>query len=287
MVRKKYLVCVDSDGCAMDTMNSKHAQCFGPAMIQVWGLQERREEAQRCWDRVNLFSETRGINRFLALCMVLQELLGEQETGMETHEPCEAMEGFEELRAWTRQTKELSLKSLQEWTNDHDVECCRRACRWSALVNEKIAAMPREGNKAFAGVAQALTGAHEKADIAVVSSANRAAVEEEWEREGLLPSVDVLLTQENGSKKDCIRRLLESGYEKDCVLMVGDAPGDIKAAKDNGVWFYPILAGREEESWQSFEKSALEPLLAGRYGDVSGQEELLWRNLEELSRGYR
>lgn len=287
MVRKKYLVCVDSDGCAMDTMNSKHAQCFGPAMIQVWGLQERREEAQRCWDRVNLFSETRGINRFLALCMVLQELMGEIETSTEEYGHREAMEGFEELQAWTKETKELSLKSLQAWTADHDVECCRRACRWSALVNEKIAAMPKEGNKAFAGVAQVLAGAHEKADIAVVSSANRAAVAEEWEREGLLSSVDVLMTQENGSKKDCIRGLLESGYEKGCVLVVGDAPGDLKAAKDNGVWFYPILAGREEESWRGFEKAALEPLLAGRYGDAGGQEELFCRNLEELSRKYR
>ena len=25
-----YLICVDSDGCAMDTMDSKHMLCFGP-----------------------------------------------------------------------------------------------------------------------------------------------------------------------------------------------------------------------------------------------------------------
>ena len=25
-----YLVCVDSDGCAMDTMDIKHFKCFGP-----------------------------------------------------------------------------------------------------------------------------------------------------------------------------------------------------------------------------------------------------------------
>ena len=26
--QKEYLICVDSDGCAMDTMDSKHITCF-------------------------------------------------------------------------------------------------------------------------------------------------------------------------------------------------------------------------------------------------------------------
>ena len=34
------LVCVDSDGCAMDTMNCKHFHCFGPCMVTEWGLEE-------------------------------------------------------------------------------------------------------------------------------------------------------------------------------------------------------------------------------------------------------
>ena len=37
--RKEYLVCVDSDGCAMDTMDVKHIRCFGPCMVEEWGLQ--------------------------------------------------------------------------------------------------------------------------------------------------------------------------------------------------------------------------------------------------------
>ena len=28
--KRDYLICVDSDGCAMDTMNCKHIHCFGP-----------------------------------------------------------------------------------------------------------------------------------------------------------------------------------------------------------------------------------------------------------------
>ena len=42
--KHEYLVCVDSDGCVMDTMNCKHFHCFGPCMVDQWGLQEWREE---------------------------------------------------------------------------------------------------------------------------------------------------------------------------------------------------------------------------------------------------
>ena len=31
---KDFCVCVDSDGCAMDTMNIKHIRCFGPCMVE-------------------------------------------------------------------------------------------------------------------------------------------------------------------------------------------------------------------------------------------------------------
>ena len=40
----EYLICVDSDGCAMDTMNCKHLQCFGPCMVAEFGLDARRAE---------------------------------------------------------------------------------------------------------------------------------------------------------------------------------------------------------------------------------------------------
>lgn len=39
-----YLVCVDSDGCVMDTMNCKHFHCFGPCMVTEWGLEEWKDE---------------------------------------------------------------------------------------------------------------------------------------------------------------------------------------------------------------------------------------------------
>ena len=69
-----YLVCVDSDGCVMDTMNCKHFHCFGPCMVAEWGLEAWKDEILDRWNVINLFSMTRGINRFKGLAMALGEI---------------------------------------------------------------------------------------------------------------------------------------------------------------------------------------------------------------------
>ena len=49
--KHEFLVCVDSDGCVMDTMNCKHFHCFGPCMVAEWGLEEWQEEIDT-WESV-------------------------------------------------------------------------------------------------------------------------------------------------------------------------------------------------------------------------------------------
>ena len=44
-----------------------------------------------------------------------------------------------------------------------------------------------------------------------------------------------LLTQEGGEKEILVEKLLEFGYDKDHVLMIGDAPSDLEAAGKNGI----------------------------------------------------
>ena len=39
--------------------------------------------------------------------------------------------------------------------------------------------------------------------------------------------------------------------------MVGDALGDLKAAEENEVSFYPIMVRKEKESWKRFIKEVL------------------------------
>ncbi len=254
-----YLICVDSDGCAMDTMNCKHIHCFGPCMVDEWGLQEWEGEILRRWNDINLFQMTRGINRFKGLAMALREV----------DEKYTPIVGVDALIAWTESAPALSndaiAEAAQEAQDGDGKICLRKAYLWSLAVNEKINNLPEELKVPFPGAREGLAAAAQFADIAVVSSANGEAVKEEWEKYGLIENTNILLSQECGSKSHCIAQMLKFGYEKDHVMMIGDAPGDRDAAQENGVWFYPILVNWEEESWTQLRDSMLDVFRNGQY----------------------
>ena len=250
---KDFCVCVDSDGCAMDTMNIKHIRCFGPCMVAEWGLEEWKDAILERWNVINLYSGTRGINRFKGLAMALGEIDAQYTR----------IEGVAALQDWAARADELSNDSIRKELDRDPIFA--KALNWSIEVNKAITALPQEEVAPFLHVKEALCAAHEKADVVVVSSANPEAVREEWKRFGLIEHVDLLCTQELGSKAYCISRLCEKGYDPDRILMCGDAPGDEKAADSNGVVYYPILVNRENESWQLFLDEALDRFVSGGY----------------------
>lgn len=254
--KKDRLFCIDSDGCAMDTMDIKHIRCFGPCMVDEWGLSDWKAPILNRWNDINLYTMTRGINRFKGLAMALREI----------HEQYCEIEGVEVLEKWAAESPELSNPALEAAIADNDNICLRKALSWSKKVNESINELSFDEKKPFEGVKEALAYAHQYGDVAIVSSANRQAVDEEWELYGLLDHVDIILAQDVGSKAFCIQELLKKGYGKDKVLMVGDAPGDKDAAKKNGVYYYPILVRREKESWEEFVTTAVGKLVDGTYG---------------------
>lgn len=259
---KEFLVCVDSDGCAMDTMDIKHITCFGPCMVTEWGLQAWQEPILARWNEINLYSLTRGINRFKGLALALAEI----------HTRYTPISGIDTLTQWAEHSPELSNDALARVIAQGGDPIFQKALCWSRAVNERIHALPEEEIKPYAGVREALAFAHQRADIAIVSSANREAVLAEWERHGLLEHTDVVLTQNDGSKAHCIHALLRHGYDPVRVLMCGDAPGDLQAAQKNGVLYYPILVRREAESWQEFMTEGFERLLSGTYAGTYQQE---------------
>jgi len=254
-----YLVCVDSDGCAMDTMNCKHFHCFGPCMVAEWGLEEWNDAVLHRWNEINLYQMTRGINRFKGLAMALAEI----------NSRYTPIEGVETLCAWAENAKALSNDALAEAIVAAPAEagrvCLEKALSWSKAVNAGIVKLPEELKVPFAGVRDGLAAAHEFADVAVVSSANRDAVDEEWANHKLYDHVDIVLAQDCGSKAHCIGEMLKFGYALDHVLMVGDAPGDCDAAEVNGVLYYPILVNKEGESWTELRNTALTKLRSGSY----------------------
>ena len=254
--RKNFLVCIDSDGCAIDSMNIKHFECFGPEMIGEWNLEEWSEEILERWNYVNLFSLTRGINRFQGLLLALTEI----------NEKYVKVEDLQSFADWVESTKELSNNSLaRAIESSPDSVCLKKALSWSNRVNASIKKLPDEEVVPFGMVKEALIFAHKKADIAIVSSANLGAIMDEWERHELLPHVDLVLAQDAGTKAYCIAELLKKGYDRDNVIMCGDAPGDMDAAERNGVLYYPIKVNLEKESWIEFIDVGFNKLLDGSY----------------------
>ena len=254
--RKDYLICVDSDGCAMDTMDIKHFRCFGPCMVTEWDLEEWETPILDRWNEVNLYTMTRGINRFKGLAMALTEI----------SEKYRSIEDLDALCRWVETSPALSNDALQQAiAANPGSTSLPKALNWSIAVNKAIQALPESEIKPFALALEALRFAHERADVAIVSSANLGAVLEEWEKHGLLPHTDIVLAQNVGSKAYCIAELLKKGYDPDKVLMCGDAPGDLQAAEKNGVFYFPILVRNEKESWKEFMEKGFGHLLNGTY----------------------
>lgn len=273
--KNKYLLCVDSDGTAMNTMEIKHNQCFGPAFIEIWGLEAYAEEVQRIWNAINLYSVKRGINRFLGLQLVLEYI-----DKYVTH-----IDGLEELRNWIDTTLELSNVALIRYLEDVDSPVLERVLSWSQLASLNIALLPVEERRPFDGVAESLIFAKEESDVVVVSSANPDAMYEEWELHGLAYFVDLILNQNVGTKEYCISELLAKGYNPRNVLMVGDAMEDLEVAKSCGVCFYPIVIANEEASWERFHEEALERFYEGTYAGAY-EEKLIEVFKQALSANY-
>ncbi|MDU5544606.1 MAG: HAD hydrolase-like protein, partial [Clostridium perfringens] len=271
--QKDFLICIDSDGCAIDTMDIKHIKCFGPCMVTEWNLEEWKEPILERWNEVNLYTLTRGINRFKGLAVALIEI----------NEKYITIEGLDEFVRWTEETKELSNESLEVEIEKTNNICLKKALEWSKSVNKSIDLLSDDEKCPFEGVKEAIILAKKVADIAIVSSANEKAVLDEWNKHGLLENVDIVLTQNIGSKSYCINKLIAKGYSRNNVLMVGDALGDLKAAEENEALYYPIMVRKEKESWIRFSKEALERFTSNSYyGEY--QEKVIAEFKENLSK---
>ena len=58
---------------------------------------------------------------------------------------------------------------------------------------------------------------------------------------------------------------LAAKYPQGHTLMIGDAPGDYKAAVANRALFFPVNPGAEEASWERFYEEGIQRFLAGTF----------------------
>ena len=252
--KAEFLVGIDSDGCVFDTMELKHKECFIPNIINYYELQGVSKYAREAAEFVNLYSKSRGINRFPALVEALEWLQKRpevQERGAKINIPAS-------LVKWIKEETKLGNPALEAKvaeSNDPDLAHC---LKWSKAVNETVAGMVR-GVPPFPSVRKCLEKLSGKADMLVVSATPNEALEAEWTEHDIAQDVTSICGQEAGNKKETLTNATK--YKPNQTLMIGDAPGDYKAAVANDCLFYPINPGDEENSWKRFHDEGIDKFL--------------------------
>lgn len=263
---KEYLVAIDSDGCAFDAMGIKQRECFCPMMIAYFGLQPVAEAARECKLFADLFSKTRGANRHKTIVRILTELLPNhpkvKESGFRVPQ-------FKHYAEWVNNPQSLlsdaGLKAAIAETSDPQARKeLEVVLKWSTRVNELVAEIVRNVPP-FHFVRESLEKAFGLADIIVCSATPTEALEREWAEHGLTKYVKIIAGQEMGSKAEHLAIVSNGKYRNDRILMLGDALGDLAAARKNDVLFYAINPGGENASWKKFYDEAFDRFIAGKY----------------------
>ena len=256
-----FFIGIDSDGCAFDTMEVKHKECFIPNIIKYWGLQPVSKYAREAGEFVNLYSKWRGVNRWPALTMVFDLLRERPEVQARGIEPPLAPR----LREFIEDDNyPKSNPGLEAYMAEHPDPEFDRAMAWTNGVNADIEEMVH-GVPPFPGVRESLAALDDRADMIVVSATPVEALTREWNEHEIARYVEIIAGQEMGKKNLHLELAAGGKYPADRILMIGDAPGDMNAARANGALFYPINPGHEEASWQRFRTEAVERFFAGTY----------------------
>ena len=270
-----YFVGVDSDGCVFDNMGIKQEECFCPLMIGYFGLQPVARAARQCKLFADLYSKTRGANRHITIVRILEELLPSHPM---VKKRAFRVPDFSHYCAWVKDPSSLlsheGLRgAVRRATSDEAKRQLELALAWSLRVDDMVAEIVKN-IPPIPGVDECLASLQGRADIMVCSSTPMKALEREWGEHGLDRYVQLIAGQELGSKAEHLELATQGRHEKDRVLMIGDAPGDGKAAQTVGVLFYPILPGREMESWERLRHEGIERFLNQTYAG-SYQENLI------------
>jgi len=257
---KNFFIGIDSDGCVFDSMEPKQKEFFCPNVLRFFGLLPVSKIARETWEFVNLYSRTRGINRFMALLEFARLLNKRPEVmarGLKAPD-------FSSLEAWTRKETKLGNPALKKYTATTDNAMIHKVLKWSEKVNEEIGIWVT-GLKPFSGVHKSLEIMQEKADAIVVSQTPVEALKREWAENDIDNYVRIIAGQEFGTKTEHLALAAKGKYPDDNILMIGDAPGDLNAAQKNSILFYPVIPGHEEASWERFHREALERFFGGNY----------------------
>ena len=254
-----FFIGIDSDGCVFDSMEIKHKECFAPMFIKHFGLQPASKYAREVWEFVNLYSKTRGCNRFHAVIRALELMRNRRETQARDL----AVPSFPELEEWIKRESKLGNATLYAEV-DGGNEALIPIREWSDAVNTQVENIAH-GVPPFPLVEECLEMMNTQADCMVISQTPVEALEREWAEHGINHHVRLIAGQELGTKKEHLEFATSGKYKPENVLMIGDAPGDHQAAMANGALFFPVNPGEEEASWKQLQDEGLNRFFNGTY----------------------
>jgi phosphoglycolate phosphatase-like HAD superfamily hydrolase len=273
------LLAIDSDGCVFDSMTVKQ-RVFREGVIEFWGLEAAADEVHRICEWVGLFSPWRGLNRFQLLLKFFQSLqAGSSGTQMGFQGLEKLQAAFPnigkilptaELEAFVKSGLTLSMPELEKWIKQTGSTELESVLEWSREMSRRIAEIAVF--PVFDGVFQSLEQLHSEADLIVVSQTTEDALVREWDHAGIAKFVDVIAGAELGSKQVSLETAMKGRCGPQQTLMIGDATGDLEAARAAGCLFFPILPGNEVNSWKELCAEGMERLQNGTFdGDYQNR----------------
>ena len=265
--KHEFFVGIDSDGCAFDSMEIKHKECFCPQIIKYWDLQAVSKYAREVVEFINLYSKWRGTNRWPALILTLDMLRQRPEVIKREWSIPEAPR----VRDFIASGKALSNDGLKAYMAERPDPELEHALQWSKAVNAAVADIVHN-LPPFRFVRESLEMIQKQADTVVVSATPTEALLKEWRENNIDKYVRVIAGQELGTKKQHLKMAAAGKYAADRLLMIGDAPGDLDAARSSHALFFPINPGHEEESWERFYKEGFKKFLAGEFAGAYENE---------------
>ncbi len=239
---------VDSAGTALDCMADRHSLAFFPAFADAFFRGADRAALEEVWSFVALRSRVRSAGRFRLLDAAMR--LAPRHPGIGTrHRREDAVAAA--LGQWLASCSRATVSALESAMRDRSSsEALVSAAIWSLDVDSRLAALPPP--RAFAGVGEALGSIAGRAMVFVAGEGRAADIERDWRGAGLLGSSmglgELAFVGEDGGGLEEIAQAAGS-----CgggpVLVIGDSPADLEAAKAAGAAFYPVRPGSERESW--------------------------------------
>jgi phosphoglycolate phosphatase-like HAD superfamily hydrolase len=249
----EFFIGIDSDGCVFDTMEVKQKEFFIPNALKYFDLYAISTLLRETWEFVNLYSAYRGGNRFISIIKVF-ELLQERR---EIRERGIKLPDIGSLKIWASSETKLSNANLRNYFESHYDPDLEKIVYWTEAVNKDIS-LRLKNIPPFPQAKSAIEKMSLFADLIIVSQTPLEALDREWNEHDLKKYVIAVAGQEHGTKTEHLAMAAKGKYNDNKILMIGDAIGDLEAAGNNGILFYPIIPGREDKSWEQFNIEGLE-----------------------------